>query len=102
MSHHVYTPITFVMNLARYNSLTAEQRAAVDRAALKASAASRQYGADNDAKLLGEIEALAKGKVAFNEIDSAAFQAASGPIAKEIAKVAGEDFTASVMAVISQ
>jgi tripartite ATP-independent transporter DctP family solute receptor len=101
MSHHVYTPITFVMNLARYNSLTAEQRAAVDRAALKASAASRQYGADNDDKLLGEIKALAKGKVEFNEIDAAAFQAASKPIAKEIAKVAGEDFTASVMAVIS-
>jgi tripartite ATP-independent transporter DctP family solute receptor len=102
MSHHVYTPITFVMNLAKYKSLTPEQAAAVDRAAKKAVAASRQYGTDNDAKLLDEIKQLSKGKVAFNEIDGAAFQAAAGPIADEIGKVAGEEFTASVMSAISQ
>ena len=100
MSRHVYTPITFVMNLRKYNSLTDEQRGAVDRAAMRAEGASRQYGTDNDAKLLDEIKALSKGKVEFNEIDSAAFQAAAVPIAKEIAKVAGEDFTDAVLAAI--
>jgi TRAP-type C4-dicarboxylate transport system substrate-binding protein len=102
MSHHVYTPITFVMNAAKYDSLTPDQKAAVDRAASKAVVSSRQYGTDNDAQLLEEIKQLAAGKVEFNEIDSAAFQAAAEPIATEIAKVAGEDFTASVMAVVSQ
>ena len=102
MSHHVYTPITFVMNLERYNSLTDDQRAAVDRAARKAVLASRQYGTDNDAKLLGEIKELSKGKVEFNEIDQAAFQAAAEPIAVEIGKVAGEDFTKAVMTAVSE
>lgn len=102
MSSHVYTPITLVMNLKRYNSLTDEQRSAVLRAAAKAATASRQYGADNDAKLLDEIKTLSKGKVEFNDIDSAAFKAAARPIAKEIAKIAGEDFTASVMAAVSR
>ncbi len=100
LSRHVYTPITFVMNLRKYQSLTDAQRGAVDRAALRAVGASRQYGTDNDARLIGEIKALSKGKTAFNEIDSAAFQAAAVPIAKEIAKVAGEDFTNSVLAVL--
>ncbi len=100
MSRHVYTPITFVMNLKRYDSLSDEQRAAVDRAARSAVLASRQYGVDNDANLVAEIKDLAKGKVAFNEIDSAAFKAAAKPIAVEIGKIAGEDFTSAVMAAV--
>jgi len=100
VSRHVYTPITFVMNLDKYRSLSDTQRAAVDRAAGKAAIASRQYGADNDAKLVAEIKELSKGKVAFNDIDLSAFKAVSGPIAVEIGKVAGEDFTAKVMAVV--
>ena len=90
------------MNLERYNSLTDSQRAAVDAAARKAVLASRQYGVDNDANLLGEIKELAKGKVEFNEIDSAAFQAAAGPIADEIAKIAGEDFTKQLMTAVAK
>lgn len=102
MSHHVYTPITLVMNNRRYQSLTDEQKAAVGRSARKAVLASRQYGVENDAKLIDEIKQLSKGKVEFNEINLAAFQEAAKPIAKEIAQVAGEDFTNSVMAAISQ
>lgn len=93
-SRHVYTPITFVMNLERYEGLTDAQREAVHKAARSAVEASRQYGADNDASLEKEIMELSGGKVEFNDIDSAAFQAAAGPIAKEIGKIAGEDFTA--------
>ena len=102
ISRHVYTPITFVMNLRRYDSLSDDQRAAVGRAARAAVLASRAYGTENDANLLAEITELAQGKVAFNEIDVAAFQAAAQPIAVEIGKVAGEEFTASVMAAIGQ
>jgi TRAP-type C4-dicarboxylate transport system substrate-binding protein len=90
------------MNLDRYNSLTDEQREAVLRAGGKAVQASRQYGADNDAKLLDEIKSLSKGTVAFNEIDSAAFKAAAPPIAAEIGKIAGEDFTNAVMQTVSK
>ena len=102
ISRHVYTPITLVMNLARYDSLTDDQRAATGRAARAAVLASRAYGAENDAKLLAEISELAQGKVEFNDIDVAAFQEAAKPIAVEIGKVAGEEFTAAVMAAIGQ
>ncbi|MFQ6022534.1 MAG: TRAP transporter substrate-binding protein [Acidiferrobacterales bacterium] len=100
MSRHVYTPITLVMNLKKYNSLTEAQRRAVDRAAMRAEGASRQYGIDNDAKLLGQIKTLSKGKVSFNNIDSRAFQKAALPIADEVAKVAGKDFTNDVLKAI--
>ena len=43
------------MNLARYQSLTDEQRQQVDDAARQAVEASRQYGADNDAELEGVL-----------------------------------------------
>jgi tripartite ATP-independent transporter DctP family solute receptor len=101
LSRHVYTPITFVMNLNKYNSLTPEQRTAVDRAAIRAEGASRQYGTDNDANLLSQIKTASKGKVAFNDIDSAAFQAAAAPIAKEISKFVGdEEFVNAVLKAI--
>ncbi len=97
-SRHVYTPITFVMNLNRYNSLTAEQKEQVQNAARTAVIQSRQYGEDNDARLEKEIIELSKGKVQFNDIDSAAFKQATVPIAKEIGKIAGEDFAARFVA----
>ena len=100
ISRHVYTPITFVMNLKRYEGLSDDQRAAVDHAARQAVLASREYGTQNDANLLAEITELAQGKVEFNDIDVAAFQAAAQPISEEIGKVAGEEFTAAVMAAI--
>ncbi len=97
MSNHVYTPITFVMNLKRYNSLTDDQRASIDKAAAAAVVSSRQYGTDNDNNLVAEIKELGKGKVEFNEIDVAAFKDAAAPIAAEIGEIAGEEFTAMVM-----
>ncbi len=100
MSNHVYTPITFVMNLKRYNSLTGAQRAAVDKAARAAVIASRQYGVDNDNNLVAEIKKLSKGNVKFNDIDVTAFKAAAKPIAGEIGKIAGESFTMKVMSAV--
>jgi len=93
LSGHVYTPITLVMNGARWDGLSDEQKAAVGRAAAKAVEASRQYGANADATLLDELSK----DMQVNEIDIEAFQAASVPIWKEIAPVAGEDFTAAVI-----
>lgn len=102
LSSHVYTPIALVMNLNRFNSLTDEQREAVLRAGQKAAEASRQYGTDNDAQLMDEIKQLSKGKVEFNEIDTAAFKSAAKPIAVQIGKIAGEDFTNSVMQAVDK
>ncbi len=101
MSRHVYTPITFVMNGKRYDSLTPEQRAKVDAAARTAALKSRQYGADNDARLEQEIRKLAP-NVEFNDIDQAAFVKAAGPIAEKIGEIAGKEFTAKFVAAATQ
>ena len=93
VSRHVYTPITFVMNLKRYNALSDTQQKQVHSAARKAVEMSRKYGADNDANLEAEIRKKAP-DVQFNDIDSALFKAAAGPIADKIAEIAGKDFTA--------
>ena len=97
VSRHVYTPITFVMNLKRYNSLTADQKAKVNRAAKKAVQMSRDYGEKNDATLEAKIRKEAP-NVKFNKIDSVAFQAAAKPIAEKISEIAGKDFTAKFVA----
>jgi tripartite ATP-independent transporter DctP family solute receptor len=96
LSSHVYTPITLVMNGARWDALSDEHQAAVQRAAAKAVAHSREYGADNDATLLKELSQ----SMEVNEIDLQAFQEASKPIWDQIAPVAGEEFTQAVIAAV--
>ncbi len=100
MSRHVYTPITFVMNLRRYESLTEEQRTAIDRAAAKAVVMSREYGAQNDIELEQVIRERSP-EVIFNDIDSASFKAKAAEIGAEIGKVAGEEFTTRFLAAAS-
>jgi len=97
LSRHVYTPVTLSMNGRKYDSLTSEQKKAVHRAAIKAVQASRRYSAEADAKLVAKIKEKSKGKTQFNDINVAAFQEASKPIWKEIAKVSGEEFTDIVL-----
>jgi TRAP-type C4-dicarboxylate transport system substrate-binding protein len=97
VSRHVYTPITFVMNLKRYNSLTSSQKDQVHRAARTAVQMSREYGEKNDATLEAKIRKEAP-NVKFNNIDAAAFQAAAKPIAEKIGGIAGKDFTAKFVA----
>jgi tripartite ATP-independent transporter DctP family solute receptor len=93
LSGHVYTPITLVMNGARWDGLSDDQRAAIERAAAKAVEQSRAFGANADATLLDELSK----DMQVNEIDIQAFQEAAKPIWDEIAPVAGEDFTAAVV-----
>jgi tripartite ATP-independent transporter DctP family solute receptor len=97
LSSHVFTPATLVMNGARWDSLTDEQKAAFSRAAAKAVKVSRDYAAESD---LEGRTTLAK-SMEVNEIDSAAFQAAAIPVWGEIAKVAGGDFGTRVIAFVT-
>ena len=93
LSSHVYTPITLVMNVARWDGLSDDHNAAVERAAQKAVEHSREYGANNDATLLDELSQ----SMQVNEIDLEAFQEAAKPIWDEIAPIAGEEFTQKVV-----
>jgi TRAP-type transport system periplasmic protein len=93
LSSHVYTPITLVMNGARWDALSEEQKAAVERAARRAVEHSREFGANADATLLDELSQ----SMEVNEIDLDAFQQAAKPIWDQIAPIAGEEFTAKVI-----
>jgi tripartite ATP-independent transporter DctP family solute receptor len=93
LSSHVYTPITLVMNGARWDGLSDEHKAAVQRAAQTAVEHSREFGANADATLLEELSQ----SMQVNEIDIDAFQEAAKPIWDEIAPIAGEEFTQQVI-----
>jgi tripartite ATP-independent transporter DctP family solute receptor len=93
LSNHVYSPVTLVMNAAKYDSLTDEQKEAVKRAAQEAAEYTRNLGTEGDATLLEELSQ----SLEVNEIDLAAFQAASVPIWEQVGEMAGSDFAKSVV-----
>lgn len=97
ISRHVYSPVTFVMNGAKYDSLTDAQRAAVKEAAQKAAEYTRNLGTEADATL---VERLSK-SMKVNEIDAAAFKTAAGPIWEELAKNAEGDFVPRAIKTVS-
>ncbi|AZL60015.1 TRAP transporter substrate-binding protein [Tabrizicola piscis] len=94
ISRHVYSPVTLVMNAAKYDSLTDDQREAVKAAAQEAAEYTRQLGTEADAALLTELGA----SMAVNDIDLAAFKEAAGPIWTAVGEMAGSDFAAQVVA----
>ena len=93
ISNHVYSPVTFVMNLRKYNSLTNEQKAAVKRAAQGAAEYTRDLGTKADATLISEL----KKHIQVNRIDIAAFKEAAVPVWKKVGEMAGSDFAAKVI-----
>lgn len=89
MSNHVYTPVTFVMHGAKFDSLSEEHRELVRRAALEAAQYSRELGAKADDEFLVMLQDSEDNEV--NEIDLAAFQTASEPVYEAIAEAAGAE-----------
>ena len=94
MSNHVYTPVTFVMNGEKFDSLSEEQKALVKRAALEAAQYTRELGAKADQDYLVMLQESDRNEV--NEIDLAAFQAASEPVYAAIAEEAGAELTQQI------
>jgi tripartite ATP-independent transporter DctP family solute receptor len=93
LSGHVYSPVTLVMNAAKYDSLSDEHKAAVKAAAQEAAEYTRQLGTEADATLLAELEQ----SMQVNEIDLAAFKEAAGPIWEQVGAMAGSEFAAKVV-----
>ena len=94
LSSHVYTPVTFVMNGAKYDSLTPELQKLVKEKALEAAKHTRQLGTEADATLVDEL----KQHMEVNEIDHAAFVEAAGPIWAAIGEIAGKELADKVAA----
>jgi tripartite ATP-independent transporter DctP family solute receptor len=98
LSGHVYTLITFVMNGAKYDSLTPEQQALVKEVALEAAKYTRELGTEADASLLEELGQTME----INEIDREAFVEAAGPIWEAIAEIAGPEIAEKVTSAAAQ
>lgn len=98
LSNHVYSPVTLVMNAQKYDSLTEDQKAAVERAAQEAAEYTRGIGEEADATLVEELGQ----SMEVNEIDLAAFKEAAVPIWEEVGAMAGGDFAAQVVEAASQ
>ena len=93
MSNHVYSPVTLVMNAARYDSLTDEQKNVVKRAAQEAAEHTRQLGEEGDRTLLEELSQ----SMEVNEIDLAAFKEVARPIWDQVGEMAGQDLAQQVI-----
>jgi tripartite ATP-independent transporter DctP family solute receptor len=100
ISNHVYTPVTLVMNAAKYDSLTDEQKVLVKEAAQAAAEEMRALGTEKDKELLAMLEAYEG--VDLNEIDRAAFLEAAQPLYKEIGTIAGEALAQKVLAAVKE
>jgi tripartite ATP-independent transporter DctP family solute receptor len=100
ISNHVYTPVTLVMNAAKYDALTPEQQAAVKAAAQEAAEYTRKLGAEADVTLLDELKS--SGEIAVNDIDRDAFVEASTPVWEAIGGIAGQEFVDMVVASAQQ
>jgi TRAP-type transport system periplasmic protein len=94
MSNHVYTPVTFVMNGAKFDSLSPEHQELVKRAALEAAQYTRELGAKADEEFLVMLQESENNEV--NEINLAAFQTASEPVYAAVAESAGAELTQRV------
>jgi tripartite ATP-independent transporter DctP family solute receptor len=95
LSNHVYTPVTLVMNGARFDSLSDEQKAVVKEAAAAAAVEMRQLGEQKDQELIDKLKT--EGKIAINEIDRTAFRAESATIYTSVEEIAGADLTRAVL-----
>lgn len=84
MSHHVYTPVSFLGG-ASWKRLPEDVRAVIQEVGLEMQPVALEYGAQMDEDLLGKLKE--KG-MEVNEIDHEAFVAASDAIYKEFESTA--------------
>ena len=96
ISNHVYTPVTLVMNQARYEGLTDVQRKAVDEAAAEAAVTVRKMGEEKDLALLAQLKQTKS--ITISEIDVASFKEKSQPLYGAIGEIVGTDLADSMLA----
>ncbi|MDF2950642.1 MAG: hypothetical protein K0S18_225 [Anaerocolumna sp.] len=74
LTQHVYTPYVVVMNPDSYNSLTDNQKEALNKAMAEATEYQLQLSAENDAKAVETIEAAGSEVIELTDAEKAAFQ----------------------------
>jgi TRAP-type transport system periplasmic protein len=95
LTEHVYSPIPMAVSERAWKKLSAEDQAGVKKAALEASAFSRQEVKNNDEKLLAEM--VAKGAT-VNRVDKAVFRKLMEPVYETARKDYGKDVVDRLLA----
>jgi TRAP-type transport system periplasmic protein len=93
LTQHVYSPLPFVVSEKLWQSLSASDRSAMDRAAREAAKLSRELVRDNDQRQLAEMKA--KGAIVRTP-DLALFRAAVEPVYAQARGKYGADVDALV------
>jgi tripartite ATP-independent transporter DctP family solute receptor len=98
LTKHTYPPISWFMNLKRYQALPADLRQAVDDAGKAACALDRKSEVDKEK---GELELIKKSGVQVNEVkDLKPFQDRMGPAYDLVATKVGKDWMNRVTAAV--
>lgn len=98
LTNHTYPPISWFMNLKRYQALPADLRQAVDEAARATCALDRKSEVDKEK---GDLEFIKKSGVQVNEVkDLKAFQDRMAPAYDLVASKVGKEWMDKVMAAV--
>jgi len=98
LTNHTYPPISWFMNLKRYQSLPADLRQAVDEAARATCALDRKAEVDKEK---GDLESIRKAGVQVNEVkDLKAFQDRMGPAYDLVTTKVGKEWMDRVLAAV--
>ena len=98
LTQHTYPPISWFMNLKRYQALPADLRQAVDEAGRAACALDRKSEVDKEK---GELELIKKSGVQVNAVkDLKAFQDRMGPAYDLVTTKVGKEWMNRVLAAV--
>jgi len=98
LTNHTYPPISWFMNLKRYQALPPDLRQAVDEAAQATCALDRKSEVDKEK---GDLDFIRKSGVQVNEVkDLKAFQDRMAPAYDLVASKVGKDWMDKIMAAV--
>ncbi len=84
LTRHVYSPLVFIMNLKKFNSLPKNEQELFLKATKEASIFERKYNRDNNAKFLANLKA--HGMQVVEKLDLNSFKAKIGSIYEDAKK----------------
>ena len=89
LTGHVYSPAVILMNKARWDALSAQDKQAFQEAAREAVKANRARVDDDERKAVADLRA--KGMIVTENVDKAKFQAKLAPVYADFAKRFGQE-----------
>ncbi|MFT3717732.1 TRAP transporter substrate-binding protein [Pseudorhodoferax sp.] len=102
VTNHVYTPVAMVASKRFWNSLSAEDKAGVQKAATEAGLLQRKLLDEGDAAVVGKFKAEGVAVNTMSAEELARVQEKVKPVVAKFAPQIGEDFVKGFMAEIEQ